>query len=246
MATSSKPIGSGWKANVAVLLMAALLVVGFAVPGEVWGRDHHRGNRPHVTHGVHDRHEVRHHHPGRDHGGVHHRVVVHHRYPPIGHRLWRVPRWEAAFVIGGLSYFYFEGAFYRRWGSSYVTVAAPIGAYVSVLPPDCSVVYVGAARYYHGNGAYYRWDPARAGYMVVPPPAEVGETAADGGVPTVFMYPKAGQSAALQEQDRQECGAWATSETGYDPGQDAGPAGRRADYVRALTACLEGREYTVK
>ena len=217
----------------------------------------HRGDRPRMEHRIGDRyvvdrwspgqeHRVHHRYPGKDHRVVHDRVVVYHRYPPIGHRPWGVPRWEAAFVIGGLSYYYFEGAFYRPWGVGYVAVAAPIGACVYVLPPACSVVYVGATRYYYGNGAYYLWDAARAGYVVVPRPAEVGETPAEGGVPTVFIYPKAGQNAALPEQDRQECEEWATAETGIDPRHETGEAGKRDDYVRAMTACLEGREYTVK
>jgi hypothetical protein len=149
-------------------------------------------------------------------------------------------------VIGGLSYYYLEGVFYRPWGGAYVSVAAPIGAYLSFLPPDCSVVWVDGARYYYGNGAYYVWDAPGTGYVVVPPPTEVGEAPAEAGVPTVYIYPKAGQSVALQEQDRQECEEWATSQTGFDPRDETREAAKQADYLRAMTACLEGRDYTVK
>jgi len=149
-------------------------------------------------------------------------------------------------VIGGLSYYYFEGAFYRPWGIGYVTVAAPIGAFVGVLPAGCSVVYVDGSRYYYGDDAYYLRDEARAGYVVVPPPAGAAEAPSASGAPTVFIYPKAGQSAELQEQDRRECEEWATSETGFDPRDADDETAPRADYVRAMTACLEGRDYTVK
>jgi hypothetical protein len=226
------------------------------------------GSQSHDTHHVGGNHFVERRHPGSIHhrhlgsihrrypGGVHHvdhdrhdwhrRVIIHHRYRPIGHRLWWAPRWEAAFVIGGLSYYYFQGAFYRPWGGAYISVAAPIGACISVLPPACSVVYVGGTRYYYGSGAYYLWDNARAGYVVVPPPARGEGAPAEKGVPTVFIYPKAGQSPQLQEQDRQECEEWATAQTGFDPRKEVGDAARQADYRRAMTACLEGREYTVK
>jgi hypothetical protein len=149
-------------------------------------------------------------------------------------------------VFGGLAYYYVEGAFYRPWGVGYVTVAAPIGAYVRVLPPGCSVIYVGGTRYYYGDDAYYLWEENRAGYVVVPPPAGTAEAPPATATPTVIIYPKAGQSAELQEQDRQECEEWATSETGFDPRDEDDVSGNQADYVRAMTACLEGRDYTVK
>ena len=68
-----------------------------------------------------------------------------------------------------------------------------------------------------------------------------------------FIYPRQGQSEELQAKDRYECHRWAVSETGYDPTQPS--AGdmpeaqwnqKRADYPRALGACLDGRGYTMK
>jgi hypothetical protein len=252
MASNSGPVASRLRKILLVALTVVLVVVGAAAPGEAWSRDHRGGHRPPAAHRVDDDRFVHRRDPGRDHDAVRDRhdwrgrVIVRHRYPPIGHRLWWAPRWEAAFVIGGLSYYYLEGAFYRPWGTGFISVAAPIGAYLAFLPPDCSVVYVGGARYYYGNGAYYAWDAARAGYVVVAPPATAEEPPAEGGAPAVFIYPKAGQSAALQEQDRQECEEWATSQTGFDPRHETGDAAKRADYRRAMGACLEGREYTVK
>ena len=147
-------------------------------------------------------------------------------------------------MIGGLAYYYWDGAFYRPWASGYISVAAPIGAFVSVLPPFCSVVYLGGIRYYYNDGAYYLWDATRAGYVVVAPPT-AADVAPAVTAPTVFAYPRAGQSPALQEQDREECEEWATSQTGFDPQQPEAATDKRADYRRAITACLEGRDYTV-
>lgn len=68
----------------------------------------------------------------------------------------------------------------------------------------------------------------------------------------IFVYPRQGQSEALQAKDRYECHSWAVSRVGYDPTQPTGdmPEARRnqmrADYQRAQGACLDGRGYTMK
>ena len=58
----------------------------------------------------------------------------------------------------------------------------------------------------------------------------------------LFAYPKNGQSDEQQSADRSECGQWASSQTGA---ADASAAGT-TDYKRALTACLQGRGYSVQ
>ena len=68
----------------------------------------------------------------------------------------------------------------------------------------------------------------------------------------IFVYARKGQSEELQAKDRYECHSWAVSQTHYDPTQP--PAGmpaaqigqKRADYQRAMGACLDGRGYTTK
>jgi hypothetical protein len=68
----------------------------------------------------------------------------------------------------------------------------------------------------------------------------------------IFVYPRQGQSEELQAKDRYECHSWAVSQTHYDPTQPASgmPAAQlnqmRADYQRAMSACLDGRGYTMK
>jgi len=69
----------------------------------------------------------------------------------------------------------------------------------------------------------------------------------------LFVYPRKGQSQAQQDNDRYECHKWATDQTNYDPtavipqGMSANQAMQsRADYQRAMAACLDGRGYTVK
>ena len=71
-------------------------------------------------------------------------------------------------------------------------------------------------------------------------------------VEKLFIYPRQNQSDQQQATDRYECHRWAVGQTGFDPTQlTAGPQDdskglRRADYSRAMTACLEGRGYTVR
>jgi opacity protein-like surface antigen len=68
----------------------------------------------------------------------------------------------------------------------------------------------------------------------------------------LYIYPKNGQSPQQQSTDRYECHSWAQGQTGYDPTEPpagASPseqASRRADYRRAMSACLEGRGYSVR
>jgi opacity protein-like surface antigen len=68
----------------------------------------------------------------------------------------------------------------------------------------------------------------------------------------VHAYPKNGQTQEQQWADRYDCHRWAKTQTGFDPTQPAGGvppsenASRREGYRRAMTACLEGRGYTVQ
>jgi hypothetical protein len=62
----------------------------------------------------------------------------------------------------------------------------------------------------------------------------------------LYAYPKNGQTATQSTFDRIECERWGSGQTGYSPGQSVEDANRKADYQRAVSACLEGRGYTVK
>ncbi len=68
----------------------------------------------------------------------------------------------------------------------------------------------------------------------------------------IFIYPRKGQSEELQAKDRYECHSWGVSQTGYDPTQPTSGMPRaqlnqmRADYKRAMSACLDGRGYTMR
>lgn len=168
-------------------------------------------------------------------------------YPVTGWHVHTLPPRTRFVVWGGVRYGYWDGVWYSPYGPGFVVARPPVGIVVDVLPPFYTAVAIGGISYLYANGIYYRELPDGA-YQVVPSPI-VG--AADGGQSRMYVYPKLGQTAERQASDEYECHRWAVSQTGFDPssqatGQVVSTAGSRSDYVRAQTACLEGRGYTVR
>jgi hypothetical protein len=120
------------------------------------------------------------------------------------------------------------------------------------LPFYYQTIWVGGYPYYYADGTYYA--PTADGYMTVnPPQGAVNQVPPSApSVERLFIYPRKGQSEELQARDRYECHRWAVSQTHYDPTQpNSGVPGTqlnqmRADYQRAMGACLDGRGYTMK
>jgi hypothetical protein len=156
------------------------------------------------------------------------------------------------------------GGWHGGWGYGWGFWGA--GLWLATLPWGYSTYWWGGVPYYYYDNTYYNWNGASGVYQAVPPPpgrddggalppagpapgasAPQGATAGE-----FFMYPKAGQSAEQQAKDRYECHQWAAQQAGFDPTQPSGgvPADqagtKRAEYLRADGACLEGRNYSVK
>jgi hypothetical protein len=55
-----------------------------------------------------------------------------------------------------------------------------------------------------------------------------------------YAYPSQGQSSAQQQQDESECGAWARSQTGYDPAQPPAPVQAQSAPVTGSGARVRG------
>lgn len=169
-------------------------------------------------------------------------------YPSTGVRMRALPAHTPPLVWGGASYWFWSGVWYAPAASGYVVVRPPYGIVVNDLPAFRTVVVIGGITYLYLNGVYYR-ERVDGGYEVVPSPvAGIGTTSGAPG--RLYVYPARGQSAEVQANDEYECHRWAVSQTGFDPapaatGQSVDVT-RRADYVRAQTACLEGRGYTVR
>lgn len=161
------------------------------------------------------------------------------------HVIHHLPSGYRDYSWNGSRYYYHGGHWYRPYGSSYMTVTVPIGFFVGTLPGSYTSVWMGGTRYYYSDYQYYVYEPARRGYVVVQSP--YGEEEEDAWLEDdLYVYPAQGQSEQQQADDRYECHRWAVDETGYDPVDDEYDAALREDYLRALTACLTGRGYTVR
>jgi len=186
------------------------------------------------------------------------RAVHHHYpsrryyYPPRGYVAPVLPRHVVVVHHRHYDYWYGGGVWYRPYGARYVVVAPPLGVFVSVLPSFYSTLWFGGIPYYYANDAYYVWRESRRAYEVVAPPLGAATAAAGPVTEDIFVYPREGQGEEQVAFDRYECHRWASDQTGFDPTQPWGgvsedqAAALRESYLRAMTACLEGRGYTVR
>jgi hypothetical protein len=175
-----------------------------------------------------------------------------HYYPARGYWAAELPREH--FVVNRFNrrFYYSGGIWYAPRGPRFVVVASPIGAFVPVLPPFYTTVWSGGFPYYYANDTYYAWRDGPHAYEVVGPPDDRGATTEAPANDDLFSYPKNGQSEDQQARDQYECHRWASTETGFDPTRSGGGvsaeqnSSKRANYHRAMGACLEGRGYSVK
>jgi hypothetical protein len=202
--------------------------------------------------------EPQHYHPGgRPPEHVDARYAHGRYYPNHGVYVGAVPPHAVAFERPGGRYYYAGGVWYAPYGPHYVVVPAPVGVFVPVLPAFCTTLWFGGVPYYYANDTYYQWSQAQGGYEVVTPPSDQDATTDAPAPPppqgdNLFIYPQGGQSAEQQATDQYECHQWSSSQTGFDPTQSGGGvppeqlAARRADYHRAMIACLQGRGYSAR
>jgi hypothetical protein len=84
-----------------------------------------------------------------------------------------------------------------------------------------------------------------------PPPPGPGAAQTPMHVHGLIVTPKNGQTGDQQWSDRYACDSWSKTQSGFDPAQ--APTGvsaselasKRDQYQRAMSACFEGRGYTV-
>jgi len=175
-------------------------------------------------------------------------------YPARDQYVGRLPGEHRIVTYRSSRYYFADGAWYRPMRGRFIVVAPPIGMFVPFLPGAFVTLWVHGIPYYYANEVYYT--PTAGGYVVAEPPKEDVSTtppASDQAAQSrLFIYPRQGQSEKQQANDRYECHTWAVGQTSYDPVKP--PSGvaanqlmqMRADYQRAMGACLEGRGYTVK
>jgi hypothetical protein len=149
---------------------------------------------------------------------------------------------------GGYGYGW-RGGFWGPWGWGLGGLG--LGLYFATLPYYYSTYWWGGVPYYYADNTYYTWNSGVGQYQTVAPPPEVqSQLGAQGSASAtdLIAYPKNGQSQEQLGKDKFECHKWAVGQTGFDPTQPGGgsaPA-NRSNYLRAQSACLEGRGYSVK
>ena len=173
-------------------------------------------------------------------------------YPKRGYVVKELPPDRRIFKHHQDHYYFNDGIWYRPSVGGFIVITPPIGLVVPFLPAFYTTIWVGRNPYYYADGVYYLWRPEDRVYVVTDPPPEE-EVIPETNIPDkLFVYPKKGQSAEQQATDRYECHRWSVEQTGFDPTKAGGdvPAGEHAakqlDYQRALKACLEARDYSVK
>jgi len=167
-----------------------------------------------------------------------------------GHHIDHLPRGHISVNIGSRPYFYHQGVYYRSEPRGYVVVGAPLGARVRSLPAGYISFGIGTRRYFHVNTTYYLWDDRNRDYVVVKKPKDADQALANGtevaSAGELFIYPRDNQTEEERDQDRYQCHQWARNQTGFDPSATNQSQNMAPDYRRAMSACLEGRGYTVK
>ena len=188
-------------------------------------------------------------------GSGHHmdsRYGHNHAYPARGQHFDRLPSGYRVVTYGHSRYYFHDGVWYRPFGGGFIVDFPPFGLIVPFLPLYYTSLWVGGIPYYYANDTYYT--QTAGGYVVVEPPkGDVTQVPpATTGTGQLFIYPRNGQNDQQQAKDRYECHSWAVSQTHYDPTQPAGSVPetqtnqKRADYQRAMGACLDARGYTTK
>jgi hypothetical protein len=174
-----------------------------------------------------------------------------HYYPQRGYWVTQLPPRHEVIVHRGARFYFSSGVWYVPSGPRFIVTAPPIGLTIRFLPDIYTTVWFGHVPYYYANNVYYVETPQ--GYTVAQPPVVLGAVTPTASPSTralaamLYIYPREGQSVDQQDSDRAECHGWAVDQTGYDPNTDEGATGGNvADYKRAVSACLEGRGYTVR
>ncbi|MBL0124465.1 MAG: hypothetical protein IPP88_17630 [Betaproteobacteria bacterium] len=205
-------------------------------------------------------------HVGITHGGVryfHHAGVWFRargpRYvvvaPPLGIVIPLLPFGYSTVWLGREPYYYADEVYYIRVPGGFRVVAPPPADKIVVEEPQQPLI-AGVSTPVTVPASPPVAPPASA----APPPPAPQPAPSPKVVPTpsyqqpsnaapiesLIIYPKSNQTSTQITFDRIECDRWAIGQTGYEPSQPAVNPGRRADFMRAAAACLEGRGYNVK
>jgi hypothetical protein len=96
-----------------------------------------------------------------------------HPYYDRGYTVHDAPRTGYPIDYHHGHYRYDGGEWYLGGDLGWVVVEAPVGAFVSVLPPYYTTITYDGVPYYYANDAYYVWDEDQQEFEVVNPPPDI-------------------------------------------------------------------------
>ncbi len=137
------------------------------------------------------------------------------------------------------------------WRSSLWLVAPPIGLTIPFLPYDYRSFWIGERPYFDADevhverveGGFRSAEPDRG--RAAPTPRYV-RPATPAPTDELVITPRNQQTATQLSFDRIDCERAAITATGFDPAAAAIEAVRKADFVKAVSSCLEAKGYSVK
>lgn len=106
-------------------------------------------------------------------------------YPYYGQRFVSVHTGCNIIPYGGIGYRYYNGIFYRPFGTYYQVIAPPVGISINILPFGYTRFYVGPVPYYFYGGVYYHQYDSY--YQVVDPPLGAKLPALPRGAKEVYI-----------------------------------------------------------
>ena len=154
--------------------------------------------------------------------------------PPFGITVQLLPHFYTTLWFGGSPYYYANNVYYQPNYGGYVVVQPPTQLVYtqtvasSAAPAIAPVAYPSAPIAPYDGGINYGTNGGGSHQ------ATANTTTPSSGL---FVYPRNAQSVDQMTRDRSECQSWAGSQTSSALPQE---------FQRAISACLEGRGYTVR
>ena len=93
--------------------------------------------------------------------------------PPVDANIPELPPGTETIQVGDTVYYYAAGAFYvQQPDGTFVTVVAPLGVTVSLLPPDATSIVINGIGYFQADGVCYQpvMQNGVTAYLTVPQP----------------------------------------------------------------------------
>ncbi|MBS4096234.1 MAG: hypothetical protein KGZ83_05270 [Sulfuricella sp.] len=167
--------------------------------------------------------------------------------PPLGIAVPVLPPNVVTVWVGSVPNYYANGVYYMEASSGgYMVVAPPAEQMISTAPPSLSSGISSVPSDSPSPVPSRSASPVPSSSPSPVPPGTVSPIPPAAPGEQLFVYPRNNQKPSQSDADRAECRRWGTEQVGFNPVLASPDDPRHSDYRRAVTACLEGRGYTVR